>query len=169
MAKQIGFVKVRGTIGGITFYKLNGGYYARKKSSLSKERVLRDAAFAGSRRSSALFGTASKLAKIVYRRMPIKKKGHGGIGKLTAKANGLLHEGIAAADALELLLEKYVGASAQMMLERAVQGKAVTMFQSKDTAEISDWHTKGFVRQLGNEGIDSYSGRQVLLDVILMD
>jgi len=128
MAKQIGFVKVRGTIGGITFYKLNGGYYARRKTSLCKERVLRDAAFAGSRRSSALFGTASKLAKIVYRRMPIKKKGHGMIGKLTANANRLLHDGVGADDALELLLEKYVGASAKVMLEQAGRGERVEMY-----------------------------------------
>jgi len=127
MAKQIGFVKVSGTIGGITFYKLNGGYYARRKSSLDKERVLRDAAFAGSRRSSALFGTAAKIAKVVYRRMPIQKKGHGVIGKLTAKANGLLHEGLEANDVLELLLGQYVGASAMMLLQRAVGGEQVKM------------------------------------------
>jgi len=127
MAKQIGFVKVRGTIGGITFYKLNGGYYARRKTSLCKERVLRDAAFAGSRRSSVLFGAASKLAKIIYGRLPIKKKGHGVIGKLTANANRMLHEGMLADEALELLLEKYVGASAKVMLEGAGVERQVKM------------------------------------------
>jgi len=133
MAKQIGFIKVRGTIGDITFYKLNGGYYARRKTSLCKERVLRDAAFAGSRRSSALFGMAAKLAKIVYRRLPIQKKRHGMIGKLTAKANRLLHGGMLADDALELLLEKYVGASAKVMLERVGQGMQEEMVTAEDS------------------------------------
>ena len=121
MARQTGIIKVRGTVGGITFYKLNGIYYARAKTSLSKERVQQDAAFARSRRSSAFFGTAAKLAKVVYRKLPVSKKGHGIIGRLTAKANRLLHEGVTANEVLAFLLEHYLGASAQVLLQRAVQ------------------------------------------------
>jgi len=119
MAKQIGFIKVRGTVGGITFYKLNGHYYARRKSSLNKDRVLRDVAFCGSRRSSALFGTAARIAKVIYRRLPVQKKGHGVMGKITARANRLLHEGVRADEVLELLLHQYLGASAKVLLLRA--------------------------------------------------
>jgi len=134
MAKQTGIIKVRGTVGGITFYKLNGGYYARRKTSLDKERVLRDAVFAGSRRSSALFGTAAKIAKVVYRRLSVQKKGHGVIGKLTAKANELLHEGVVAEEVLEFMLERYAGASAKVLLQRILEDKQVVMCKPEELA-----------------------------------
>lgn len=41
MAKQIGPVFITGTIGDICFYKMDGQYYARMKSSLSSKRVKR--------------------------------------------------------------------------------------------------------------------------------
>jgi len=152
MAKQTGIIKVRGTVGGITFYKLNGDYYARKKTSLNKERVLRDVAFAGSRRSSGLFGTAAKIAKVIYRRLPVQKKGHGVIGMLTSKANRMLHEGMPADDALELLLEKYVGASAKVMLEQPIQVRQVEMCKEEDvvrkeSGDVVFERTKGVCRQ----------------------
>ena len=45
MAKQMGALQIRGTVGGICFYKMEGMYYARTKSSLSGERVKTDPAF----------------------------------------------------------------------------------------------------------------------------
>lgn len=39
MAKQIGIIKLKGTIGGITFYKTADGHLAREKSG----KVLRNA------------------------------------------------------------------------------------------------------------------------------
>ena len=41
MAKQIGEYKIKGTVGDITFYKMEGEWYARRKSGLSRERVKR--------------------------------------------------------------------------------------------------------------------------------
>jgi hypothetical protein len=45
MAKQTGIILLTGTIGNMTFYKRDSGYYARMKSSLDGRRVKTDPAF----------------------------------------------------------------------------------------------------------------------------
>ena len=67
MAKQIGLLKITGTIGGICFYCMDGVYYARQKSSLSGERVKHDPVFAKTMGSATRMGTASKIASALYR------------------------------------------------------------------------------------------------------
>lgn len=67
MAKQIGLLKITGTIDGICFYHMDGVYYAREKSSLSGERVKHDPAFAGTMRCAKRMGCASKIASVLYR------------------------------------------------------------------------------------------------------
>jgi hypothetical protein len=67
MAKQLGVIHLRGTIGDVTYRKTQNGHIAQKKTSLTKERVETDPAFANSRRSSHEFGTAAKGAGILRR------------------------------------------------------------------------------------------------------
>jgi len=105
MARQSGHIKLEGTIGGLCFYRLEGAYYVRRKSSLSRKRVLKDPCFARSRAAAERFGTAVKLAAQVYRRLRPEDKGHGVIGRVTAAANGLLCAGHER-EAVLLLLEK---------------------------------------------------------------
>src|SRR5687767_1189515 len=93
MAKQKGPIYLKGTAGNKTYYRMGGRYYVRKKTSLDKERFYRDAAFARSRKAAGLFGIASKIASELYQMLPQQKKGHGVIGRLSGKANKLLHEG----------------------------------------------------------------------------
>jgi hypothetical protein len=93
MAKQAGPIFIEGTMGGITFYKRKGSYVARKKTSLNKKRVTNDPAFAASRKASAGFGTAAKLAKTIYWQLPAHKRGRGIIGKITGMAVGMLAKG----------------------------------------------------------------------------
>lgn len=66
MAKQIGLLKITGTIDGICFYRMDGVYYAREKSSLSAERVKHDPAFAETMRSAKRMGSASGIASVLY-------------------------------------------------------------------------------------------------------
>ncbi len=70
MAKQEGLVKLTGTIGNITFYKMNGEYYARAKSTLSGKRVKKDVAFGLTRVYARRLGLASAAAKKCYRALP---------------------------------------------------------------------------------------------------
>ncbi|HLP38657.1 hypothetical protein [Lacibacter sp.] len=69
MAKQIGLLQIVGTVHGICFYKMDGKYYARKKSSLSAERVKHDPAFAETMRYAERLGIASKIASVVYKQL----------------------------------------------------------------------------------------------------
>jgi len=87
------------------FYRLDGAYYVRRKSSLSRKRVLKDPRFARSRAAAGRFGMAVKLASLVYRRLPAEERGHGVIGRLTAVANKFLCAGYDREQAL-LMLEK---------------------------------------------------------------
>ncbi|HZI00279.1 MAG TPA: hypothetical protein VEX63_03985 [Flavisolibacter sp.] len=107
MARQAGLIKITGTIGDITFYKLEEEYYLRKKTSLNRKRFLKDPAFASSRIRSAQFGIASKLASRFYRSLPKEKKGHGIIGKLSGIANTCLQQGYTTDETLTLLQKKW--------------------------------------------------------------
>ena len=69
MAKQAeGFLV--GTYDDITFYKMEGKYFARMKSSLSGMKFWKHPAFAGSRRSCTRFGRGNQLASMVYNEIP---------------------------------------------------------------------------------------------------
>jgi hypothetical protein len=107
MARQAGLIKITGTIGDITFYKLQEAFYLRKKTSLNRKRFLKDPAFAGSRIRSKQFGVAAKLASCFYHSLPKEKKGHGIIGKLSGMANTLLQQGYTTDETLTLLQKKW--------------------------------------------------------------
>ncbi|MFT3980036.1 MAG: hypothetical protein QM687_06165 [Ferruginibacter sp.] len=107
MAKQSGPVCVTGTIDGITYYKRAGAWLARKKSSLDKERVLNDPAFANSRKESQVFGEASRLASDIYALLPAEHKRQGVFGKITAKVKLLMKQDIEPALIQEELLASY--------------------------------------------------------------
>ncbi|MDA3615531.1 hypothetical protein [Polluticaenibacter yanchengensis] len=65
MAQQTGIIKLKGSIGGITFYKLKDGYIAREKAVLSRERIANDPNFQRMRENSAEFGRAGKAVKVL--------------------------------------------------------------------------------------------------------
>jgi hypothetical protein len=67
MATQIGLLRITGTVFGICFYRMNGVYYARQKSSLSRKRVKKDPAFAATMRYAGLLGEAAKIASERYK------------------------------------------------------------------------------------------------------
>lgn len=67
MAKQSGVVTMRGSIGNLTFYKTQDGYFAKEKGSVDRARIKNDPAFQASRDSSAEFGRASSAASVLRR------------------------------------------------------------------------------------------------------
>jgi hypothetical protein len=69
MAKQMGILKLKGTVCGICFYCIDGVYYARAKSSLSGERVKTDPAFGETMKYANRMGIASKISSILYRQI----------------------------------------------------------------------------------------------------
>lgn len=66
MAKQKGIIKLKGTIGDITFYKSQeGGYLAREKGGVDANRIANDPAFQRTRENGAEFGRAGKAGKLL--------------------------------------------------------------------------------------------------------
>jgi len=65
MARQNGIIKLKGTIGGITFYKTSDGHLAREKGGVDKARIANDPAFQRTRENGAEFGAAGKGGKVV--------------------------------------------------------------------------------------------------------
>ena len=66
MARQKGIIKLKGTIGGITFYKTSqDGHLAREKGGIEKSRIESDPAFQRTRESGSEFGRAGKSGKLL--------------------------------------------------------------------------------------------------------
>lgn len=65
MAKQTGLIKLKGTVGGVTFYKTKDGHLAKEKTSLDGARIQNDPSFARTRENGQEFGEAAKDGKLI--------------------------------------------------------------------------------------------------------
>ena|ERR1019366_9077265 len=74
MAKQIGPNFKVMCKQNLQFYQMDGKYYVRKKSSLSRKRVLKDKAFTLTMLHANIMAQASPIASAVYRQMPKAEK-----------------------------------------------------------------------------------------------
>jgi len=74
----------------LTFYKMNGEYFVRSKSSLTRKRVKREACFKKTREFAAKLGRASSIASSVYKQLPEGWKLHSLYRKLTGVGFQLL-------------------------------------------------------------------------------
>ena len=64
MARQGGILKIKGTIGGITFYKSSlDGHLLREKGGVSGDRIANDPAFARTRENGQEFGNSCNCSK----------------------------------------------------------------------------------------------------------
>ncbi len=63
MARQKGIIKLKGTIGDITFYKTQDGHLAREKGGVEASRIKNDPAFQRTRENGSEFGRAGKAGK----------------------------------------------------------------------------------------------------------
>src|SRR5690554_2559204 len=65
MARQKGILKVKGTMGDMTFYKTQDGYLVREKGGIDGKRIATDPAFQRTRENGKEFGTAGKGGQLV--------------------------------------------------------------------------------------------------------
>ena len=65
MARQKGIIKLKGTIGDISFYKTTDGHLAREKGGIEKNRIMTDPAFQRTRENGSEFGRAGKGGKLI--------------------------------------------------------------------------------------------------------
>ena len=65
MARQTGIIKLKGTIGDISFYKTTDGHLAREKGGVDANRIANDPAFVRTRENGSEFGRAGKGGKLL--------------------------------------------------------------------------------------------------------
>ena len=65
MARQKGIIKLKGTIGDITFYKTQDGHLAREKGGIDASRIASDPAFQRTRENGSEYGRAGKAGKLL--------------------------------------------------------------------------------------------------------
>lgn len=84
MAKQKGIIKLRGTIGDITFYKTKDGHLARERGGVDAKRIATDPAFQRTRENGSEFGRAGisgKLLRTAFRSILMKSSD----GRMTSR------------------------------------------------------------------------------------
>ncbi len=66
MVSQTGIIKIKDTIGGMTFYKTSAdGHLVREKGGIEKSRIMSDPAFQRTRENGSEFGRAGRAGKIL--------------------------------------------------------------------------------------------------------
>ena len=63
MGRQVGLIKVKGNIGGVSFYKSNGEDLARVANGPSKDKIQNDDNFVRTRENNSEFGGSATIAK----------------------------------------------------------------------------------------------------------
>jgi len=105
MAKQAGDFFIEGSIDDLTYYKMNGTYYVRQKSSLTKKKFWKSKAFERSRESCKRFSEGNKLASRIYRMIEKEKRVYSLYCFLKKRAISLLKEGKSQKEAEEVLMD----------------------------------------------------------------
>jgi len=65
MARQVGLIKIEGTLGDLTFYTQEGEYFVKTKSSLTADQIANDPNFARTRENNREFAEAASLSKLI--------------------------------------------------------------------------------------------------------
>lgn len=65
MPKQKGLIKVKGTMGDLSFYRSRGQYYARQKGGVDGERIKSDPAFIRTRENGKEFAQSAAAGKLL--------------------------------------------------------------------------------------------------------
>lgn len=94
MAKQGEGLQLEGTIGWVTFYQLNGKYYARRRSKLARKTVKYSPRFEKTRQYASWLGKASSITASIYRSLPKERQVYALYCELKSLAYGWLKEGI---------------------------------------------------------------------------
>ncbi|HEU4554196.1 MAG TPA: hypothetical protein VFS25_15230 [Chitinophaga sp.] len=123
MPRQTGPVYITGTIDGICYYKMDGEYLYRRKSSLSRKRVKKDPAFALTRVYADLMAQASRLASAVYRQLPKARKGVALFHAMTGEALLLLKQGVSV-DVIHEKLQVRCGLTTAVVAENGLSVEA---------------------------------------------
>ncbi len=108
MAKQCGPIFLECTWDDLTFYKWEDKYFVRKKSRLTREKVLSHPAFHNTRVAADRLVTASKIASSIYSDLPIDWRQFWMFRDFTGEAMIMIDNGATAQKAYDYLWKTYV-------------------------------------------------------------
>ncbi len=108
MAKQCGPIFLECTRDDLTFYKMDGLYYVRRKSRLTCEKVLKHKAFAKTRFYAGRLVVASKIASSIYSDLPIDWRQFWMFRDFTGEAITMIDNGATPQEAYNYLWHTYV-------------------------------------------------------------
>ncbi|MBC7607657.1 MAG: hypothetical protein H7199_11990, partial [Burkholderiales bacterium] len=138
MARQKGIIKLKGTIGGITFYKTSqDGHLAREKGGIDASRMKSDPAFQRTRENGSEFGRAGKAGKtlrVALRALLINSADGRMVSRLTQQMVRVIQ-----ADLInERGLRNVIDGEAELLLgfEFNIRGKLGTSLYAPFTAAI---------------------------------
>lgn len=63
MAKQSSFIRIKGNLGGLSFYESNGQALVRTAGGINKDRILKDPAYRRTRENMSAFGGSATVGK----------------------------------------------------------------------------------------------------------
>jgi hypothetical protein len=96
------------TIRNLTFYVMEGRNFVRKKSSLTRRKVLYSPRFERTRQNAALMGQASKIGSFIYNSLPAYWRQSWMYRSFTGEAYKLLKKGREELEIRQLLWDRYV-------------------------------------------------------------
>lgn len=108
MAEAFPPFPVERTIGNLTFYIMEGRNFVRKKSSLTRRKVLYSPQFKNTRHNAGLMGKASKIGSHVYNALPGYWRQGWMFRSFTGEAYTMLKKGKKEEEIQQVLLQRYV-------------------------------------------------------------
>jgi hypothetical protein len=110
MAKVYAPFPMTRTMCDLTFYMMDGVNYVRKKSSLTRKRVLKSPNFRKTRFYAGLMSQASKIGSVIYQALPPDWRQAWMYRAFTGEAMQILKEGRTVEETTRLMWERYVEA-----------------------------------------------------------
>ena len=89
MARQIGLIKLKGTLDNVNFYKSKDGNMARMKTSLDGDRIKNDPAFIRTRENGSEFGHAATSGKLLRDALRVMMQ-NAADGRVTARLTKIM-------------------------------------------------------------------------------
>ena len=138
MAKQSGHLFITGTINGVTYYKMDGIFYARMKSSLSRKKVLTSPRFARTRMHANQLGQASQIASQLYKSIPKEEKNMKFFRSIVGKAKVLLAQGDNRDMLIEILMNELFPQGKKVQVKRIKKRKPEERAYVRLTSHVSE-------------------------------
>src|SRR5688572_15605533 len=155
MAKTPEGTHFTGTIGNICFYQWGDRTFARAKSSLTRDRVLKSKEFTATRKHAGDMGKASRLASGIYKTLPSDIKGRWIFRAIAGHAVSLLYKGKSEEQVKDILHKKYILGiydSTNKRINTKDKGKASGLVMAPSTKQANRQFRDIFLQQWEQQG-----------------